>query len=561
MSQKRSWSRRARRWVAGAVLVAQLPMAFGASELPTLGDATSETLSVADERALGNRIMREVLPDPDVLDDALLQAYLESVWTPLVESARRRGDLSDELDQHYAWRVFLVRDRTVNAFALPGGFVGVHLGLLSMTGSGDELAAVLAHELSHVTQRHIARSMVTQQRQSLLSIATLLLGVMAAARSPDAANALITGGQAVAVQGQLNFSRDMEREADRVGYGVLIGAGFAGAGMSMMFDHLQRASGLLDNNQYPYLRTHPLTTERIAEARSRLGLGGLDGRASEAGGGRPVSVSGPSGPGGQEAGFSGESTWLHAVMRGRARAIMDVRTETLRRLASLRAGAGAAQPSPQDLTDAVAAALASRRLRDFKTEDAALAIARGLSQGHPQARRAVAWLDAESALERGQSREAAQRWRSVGGDGGRASVFIECRIALAVSGEVPTGGGVGASTQGTSPAMGRRDGDLVHCAEDLQSRVSAWPDDAGAWGLLAQARERQGQRLAALRAQAEAQFVVGKTQAAIDRLRAGQQLARSTQAVDGIEATVIDARLKVMEQRRRQEMEDQRRGR
>lgn len=559
MSQKRSWSHRACRWVAGAVLVAQLPMAFGASELPTLGDATSETLSVADERALGNRIMREVLPDPDVLDDALLQAYLESVWTPLVEAARRRGDLSDELDQHYAWRVFLVRDRTVNAFALPGGFVGVHLGLLSMTGSGDELAAVLAHELSHVTQRHIARSMVTQQRQSLLSIATLLLGVMAASRSPDAANALITGGQAVAVQGQLNFSRDMEREADRVGYGVLTGAGFAGSGMSMMFDHLQRASGLLDNNQYPYLRTHPLTTERIAEARSRLGLGGLDGAASAAGAAVEGKVAGAGLPEGAR--IAGESTWLHAVMRGRARALMDVRTETSRRLASLRPGLGAAQPSPQDLTDAVAAALASHRLRDFKTEDAALALARGLSQGHPQARRAVAWLDAESALERGQPQEAASRWRAVGGDGTRPAVFLECRMALAASGGAGATAGASSEAHGASPSSTRRDSELVRCAEDLQSRVSAWPEDAGAWTLLAQARERQGQRLAALRAQAEAQFVVGRTQAAIDRLRAGQQLARSTQAVDGIEATVIDARMKVMEQRRRQEMEDQRRGR
>lgn len=532
MSDTRPWLCHVRRIVAGAVMAAMLPAALGASELPTLGDSTSDTLTVADERALGDRIMREILPDPDVLDDAPLQAYLESVFRPLVDASRRRGDLSDELDEHYAWRTFLVRDRTVNAFALPGGFIGVHLGLISMTGSGDELAAVLAHELSHVTQRHIARSMVLQKRQSLLSIASLLLGVMAAARSPDAANALITGGQAVAVQGQLNFSRDMEREADRTGYGVLTAAGYAGSGMSMMFDHLQRASGLMDNNQYPYLRTHPLTTERIAEARSRLGLGALDGNGPD-----------PSAPGSVANKAAPEALWLHAVMRGRARALMDPRTESARRLASLRAGLGAGQPTAEDLTQAVAAALAARRLRDHRTEDAALVLARGLAQGHGQAQRAVAMMDAESALERGQLREAAQRWRSVGADGSRPAVFFECRLALA------------------APATPAPDPELARCGEDLQTRVSASAQDAGAWSLLGQVRERQGQRLGALRAQAEAQFVVGRTQSAIDRLRAGQQLARSTQSLDAIDATVIDARLKVMEQRRRQEMEDQRRGR
>jgi predicted Zn-dependent protease len=116
-----------------------------------------------------------------------------------------------------------VRDRSVNAFALPGGYVGVHLGLIAITTTPDELASVLAHELAHVTQRHIARSMDASARSRTLGMAAMLLGLLAASRSgsPDMAQAAIMGGQAAMAQGQLNFSRDMEREADRIGYGVL----------------------------------------------------------------------------------------------------------------------------------------------------------------------------------------------------------------------------------------------------------------------------------------------------------------------------------------------------
>ena len=169
----------------------------------------------------------------------------------------------------HAWQPFLVKDKSVNAFALPGGYIGVHLGLLAMTTTPDELASVLAHELSHVTQRHIARMIGQQSRQSWVSLASLVLGILAASRAPMAAQAMIYGGQAASIQGQLNFSRDMEREADRVGFGVLSDSGFDPAGMALMFEHLQAASRLNDDGSWPYLRTHPLTTERIGEAQDR----------------------------------------------------------------------------------------------------------------------------------------------------------------------------------------------------------------------------------------------------------------------------------------------------
>ena len=243
--------------------------------LPTLGDSVSEDLSLGAERRVGDEIMRDIRRDPDYIDDPILLGYVQSIWQPLLAASRERGNLSPEEAERFAWQPFLVRDRSVNAFALPGGYVGVHLGMIAVTANRDELASVLAHEMSHVTQRHIARSLVNSSRQGLIGMAALVLGAIAAGRSsnPDALNAVVAGSQAATAQGQLNFSRDMEREADRVGFGVMTTAGFAPSGMPAMFEKLATASRLNDGNSFPYLRTHPLTSERIGEARARLGTG------------------------------------------------------------------------------------------------------------------------------------------------------------------------------------------------------------------------------------------------------------------------------------------------
>ena len=187
--------------------------------LPGLGNG--EGISLSAERKLGDRIARELYRDPDYLEDPVLDDYIQRLWAPLVKAAAARGELSPELQERFAWRILLGRDRSVNAFALPGGYLGVHLGLIAVVSSNDELASVLAHELSHVTQRHIARSMDDQAKMTPLLIGSLILGALAASKSPQSAQALIVGGQAAAIQSQLSYSRDMEREADRVGFGVL----------------------------------------------------------------------------------------------------------------------------------------------------------------------------------------------------------------------------------------------------------------------------------------------------------------------------------------------------
>jgi predicted Zn-dependent protease len=138
------------RWRAGllaAVLALSGPLApaqpGGAQALPALGDGVE--VSMASERRLGDRIATGIYRDPAWLDDAVLGDYLQAIWQPLVQAALRRGDLSTDLQERFAWQLFLVRDRSVNAFALPGGYLGVHTGLIAAVGSADELAAVLAH--------------------------------------------------------------------------------------------------------------------------------------------------------------------------------------------------------------------------------------------------------------------------------------------------------------------------------------------------------------------------------------------------------------------------------
>jgi predicted Zn-dependent protease len=257
-----------------------LPMApaqaqLSNSRLPNLGDGAEVPLGV--ERRLGESIAREIYRDPDYLDDPVLGDYLHSIWQTLLASARQRGELTPELEQQFAWEVALIRDRSINAFALPGGYLGVHLGLISAVSSADELASVLAHELSHVTQRHIARMIAQQGRQGPMVMGAMILGMLAASRTPSAsgmsaANAVMVGGQAAAIQSQLNFSRDMEREADRIGYGVMTEAGYEPQGFVTMFEKLQQAARLNDNGSFPYLRSHPMTTERISDAQARQQL-------------------------------------------------------------------------------------------------------------------------------------------------------------------------------------------------------------------------------------------------------------------------------------------------
>ncbi len=177
--------------------------------MPGMGDGGEMTASA--ERHLGDQIARELYRDTDYIDDPVIGAYVQEIWQRLLVAARARGELTPELDERFAWTILLGRDRNINAFALPGGYLGLNLGLIAVVGSRDELAAVLGHELSHVTQRHISRIMSKQGKQMPLMLAGLILGMIAAtkSRNADAGQAVIMGSQALFMQNQLNFSRDM----------------------------------------------------------------------------------------------------------------------------------------------------------------------------------------------------------------------------------------------------------------------------------------------------------------------------------------------------------------
>jgi predicted Zn-dependent protease len=486
--------------------------------LPALGEAVSDEFSVGAERKLGDQVMREIRRDPDYIDDPILLDDLEAIFRPLVAAARQRGDIGADTDAQFAWEPFLVRDRSINAFALPGGFIGVNLGLIAATNSRDELAAVLGHELSHVTQRHIARSMVNAKRQSMLGLVAMVLGALAAARarSPDAAQAAIVGGQAAMTQGMLNFSRDMEREADRIGYGVMTTAGYSPAGVATLFEKLDHASRLNDNGSYPYLRSHPLTSERIGEARSRAATAATPPQTN---------------------------SLAYAAMQGRARALMDVRTQALR---SQQASDTAATTTPAErLANLVASALASTQLRDWGRADAALdqaqALARNGGTGAAEAARELNFLRAQTLIARGQGVRALALLEAPDAprDDSRAFLLLHAQAALSA-----------AAAKAGAPAVAS----LRTSVESLQTWVSLHPHDGGAWSQLAQNAEQLGWRLRAVRAEAEARAAQGDVSGAVDRLRAARRLVARNDESAGelIDASIIEARLRELELQRRQ---------
>jgi predicted Zn-dependent protease len=241
--------------------LAQAPAAQG---LPELGDSAQVNLSPAQERRLGETIMRQARATGSVLNDPEVTDYLNNLGNRLVTASR---------DARQDFEFFAVPDNAINAFALPGGFIGVNTGLILLAQSESELASVLAHEITHVTQRHIARQLQGQQNSLLMSLAALALAMLAAraggSSSGEVAQAAVTAGQALMIQNQLNYTREFEYEADRIGFQRLAAAGFDVHAAATFMGRLQKSGRFLEGTTPSYLRTHPVTFERIAEAQSR----------------------------------------------------------------------------------------------------------------------------------------------------------------------------------------------------------------------------------------------------------------------------------------------------
>ncbi|MET4578288.1 putative Zn-dependent protease [Ottowia thiooxydans] len=473
--------------------------------LPSLGDAGM--LTPLEERKLGDSIIRDLYRDPDYIDDPVVGEYVDGIWQALLKGARARGELPEELEERFAWEVLLGRDRSINAFALPGGYFGLHLGLVGVVTTRDELASVLAHEMTHITQRHIARMLSQQSRQTPLMMAAMIVGMIAASKNPQAGTAIAVGGQAALIQAQLNYSRDMEREADRIGYGVLEQAGFAPRGFTGMFEKLQSASRLSDNGDWPYLRSHPLTTQRIADMQQRQRSQGLN----------PAAAPPPD---------------LQAqLIAARSRVLGRPGVDVLRAWAAEPEGPGfSAQPLPRRVGVLYAAALSHAQLRDLPRAQAlATQLALAVAGDVPAARQARL-LQAELALQAGQPARV---------------------LTLLPPGSQPPASADGKGQAGRPELLMRaaaltQTGQANEASSSLQPWVSDRPRDAGAWQALAAAYAAQNQVLRSLRAEGEARVAQRELAGAVDRFRAAQDYSRTNPGgnADLIEASIIDARLR-----------------
>ncbi len=243
-------------------LALAVPAPAFAQNLPDLGESAQAEFSPLAERKMGDSIMREIRRDPAYIDDPEVREYVRKVGHRLVAANPEANGIDFDF--------FAVRDPTINAFALPGGYIGVHSGLLTSALVESEFASVLAHEIAHVTQRHIARQLQGQSQIGALSMVGMALAMLAARSNPQVAQAAVVAGTAAPVALFLNYSREFEREADRMGYLTLRAAGYDVHAMPAFFERLQRSTRLYENNAPGYLRTHPLTTERIADMENRV---------------------------------------------------------------------------------------------------------------------------------------------------------------------------------------------------------------------------------------------------------------------------------------------------
>ncbi len=231
------------------------------TRLPELGNPVDTVLSPAEEREIGVRVFERLRERGGVIEDPLLDAYLNDLGIRLMSSAS---------GTRFAPHLVIVDNPTINAFTVPGGHIAVFSGLMLATKNESELAGVIAHEIAHATQRHIAQRVAAQTGNNLTAVAGFIAGVLLGAVDPQLGAAVATAGIAGAAQSGINYTRMHEREADRIAIETLQRADIDPRGMASFFETLQRRAGADPGRQFEFLRTHPMNSERIGSIRDRL---------------------------------------------------------------------------------------------------------------------------------------------------------------------------------------------------------------------------------------------------------------------------------------------------
>jgi len=455
-----------------------------AEGLPDLGEASRTDLPPQLERRIGESIMRDIrLREPSYIDDVEVAAYLNAVGARLTAAMPEAGQ---------SFEFFALRDATLNAFALPGGYIGVHSGLILAAQSESELAGVLAHEIAHVTQKHLARLMGKQNQAQMTQWLALAVAILAARSNSDVSQAAIVAGTAAGVQTMLNYTREFEHEADRIGIQTLDRAGFDVRGMASFFERMQKFGRLYENNAPGYLRTHPLTTERISDME-------------------------------------------HRILNAQYRQVADSPEFQLVR-AKLRASLG----DPRDAVTDFETQLQERKYLSEMSARYGLAVAQMRAKNFPAAEREVAVLRRMKAGSAMVDTLAADLRKAQGDLAGALGIYREARIRHSRN---------KALIYGQIDAL-LADGQAQEALKAATVEVQLTPSDALLHGLQAKSYAALGKRLQQHRAQSELYVLRGQLVAAI------QQLERAQKAGDGdfFEHSQVDARLRELRARHLEEM-------
>ena len=487
----RAFRRLGRAGLLGLALTMAMPASLYAQieRLPDLGSADSDELSNPAERRLGESVMRQLRSDGTVYDDAEMNDFINRFGSRLTGTEPARGQ---------PFLFFIVRDDSINAFALPGGFIGVHTGLLAVAGSESELASVLGHEMGHVTQHHIARMLKNQKQASMLAMAGMVLGALAIRNNPDAGMGAITLGESMATRSMLSFSRDAEREADRIGLQVMREAGFDVNGAPVFFGRLQQ------QNRFNEGGDTTVTAERINDLKLRI-----------------QQLAATARPPADSVDFR--------LMRARARAVsadsVDKQTEVRRHFeAQLKTEEGKKDPSAWFGL----ANVAYMRHDALATEQALTQTEKLLDKPHPY----VVRLRIANLLAAGKVADAEQASAAAAKDfpGSRALVRQRAEVLNA------------AKKWDESIAL-------------LRNETRLYKSDAELWRMLGEAYLAKGEKGMSHLAAAEGYLALGYNQPAIEQLR----LARNAGDLDFYNGSIADAKLREAEAAWMQEQGEERR--